>query len=166
MPVLRILRRTLVPALRRTVTPSTLLRAAGAASGMVIMMALSAAAGLQLEGVPFTTSIVLVMAVPEAEFARPRNVILGHVICAACGVGAEYLPAGPWQVPLAVGVGVLLMLATHSLHPPAGINALLPITHDLGWWFVLYPVALGATLLVAYAVAFNRLIHWLLKHKS
>ena len=163
-PLFRRARRAFVPLLQRALTPGVLLRAIGAGSGMAIMMALSAYAGLQLEGVPFTTSIVLVMAVPEAEFARPRNVIFGHILCAACGVGAEYLPDGPWQVPIAVGGSVLLMLATHTLHPPTGINALLPVTHDFGWGFVLYPVAIGAVLLVAYAVAFARFVRWLRPH--
>jgi CBS-domain-containing membrane protein len=76
-------------------------------------------------------------------------------------VAVEHLPEGPWQVPLAVGGGVLLMLATHTLHPPAGINALLPVTHGFGWWFVLHPVAIGAVLLVAYAVAYGRFVRWL-----
>jgi len=151
----------LTAAIRRLATPAILLRALGAGSGMAIMMALSNWANLPLDGVPFTTSIVLVMAVPEAEFSRPRNVILGHLICAVCGVAVEHLPEGPWQVPLAVGGGMLIMLATHTLHPPAGINALIPVTHDYGWGFVFYPVGLGALLLVAYSLAYGRLVRWL-----
>ncbi len=138
-------------------TAGMALRAVGAAGAMALMMALSDWSSQPLDGVPFATSIVLVLAVPEAEFAQPRNVLAGHLLCAACGVLATYLPAGPWQVPAAFAAAVLLMLSTRTMHPPAGINALLPVTHDYGWSFMLNPVAVGAVLLVAYAMLFSRL---------
>lgn len=138
-------------------TPAMALRALGAAGAMALMMWLSDWSSQPLDGIPFATSIVLVLAVPEAEFARPRNVVAGHLLCAACGVLATYLPPGPWQVPAAFAASVLLMLATRTMHPPAGINALLPVTHDYGWSFLLNPVLLGALLLVAYAILFSRL---------
>lgn len=137
------------------ITVGFALRAVAAAGAIALMMWLSDISNQPLDGIPFATSIVLVMAVPEAEFSQPRNVICGHLICAACGVAAAYLPTGPWQVPAAVASGVLLMLATRTMHPPAGINALLPVTHGFGWGFLLNPVAIGAVLLVAYAFAFS-----------
>jgi CBS-domain-containing membrane protein len=136
------------------------LRALGAAGAMALMMTLSDWSSQPLDGVPFATSIVLVMAVPEAEFSRPRNVLVGHLLCAACGVLATHLPPGPWQVPAAFAAAVLLMLVTRTMHPPAGINALLPVTHDYGWGFLLNPVLVGAVLLVGYAFAFS----WLARY--
>lgn len=141
-------------------TLAMVLRALGAAGAMALMMWLSDISHQPLDGIPFATSIVLVLAVPEAEFARPRNVLVGHLLCAACGVAATHLPPGPWQVPIAFGAAVLLMLATRTMHPPAGINALLPITHDFGWSFLLNPVGIGAVILVAYAVVFSHLAAW------
>lgn len=108
------------------------LRAVGAAGAMALMMWLSDWRRQPLDGIPFATSIVL----------------------------ATYLPPGPWQVPAAIAASVLLMLATRTMHPPAGINALLPVTHDFGWSFLLNPVLVGALLLVAYAILFSRLAGW------
>lgn len=141
-------------------TLAMVLRALGAAGAMALMMWLSDWSHQPLDGIRFATSIVLVLAVPEAEFARPRSVVAGHLLCAACGVLATYLPPGPWQVPAAFAAAVLLMLATRTMHPPAGINALLPVTHEYGWSFLLNPVLLGALLLVAYALLFSHLAAW------
>ena len=42
----------------------------------------------------------------------------------------------PWVAAVAVGVAILLMLATDSFHPPAGINPLIIVTHGMSWSFV------------------------------
>jgi CBS-domain-containing membrane protein len=128
--------------------------AAGAAGGAVaigIMCLLSIQTEFPLEYIPFATSIVLVTGSPEVAPARPRALVGGHVLSAVIGEIALMLGGSqPLIAALAVGVAILLMLATDSFHPPAGINPLIIVTHGMSWSFVLVPVAAGALILLAY----------------
>jgi len=65
--------------------------------------------------------------------------------------------------PLAVFLSILVMLLTHSLHPPAGAVALIPLlgdvsTQSLGYHFVLLPLALNVMVLLAGALLINNLL--------
>ena len=132
--------------------------AIGGGLGIFLMVALSQWSGVPLEAVPFTTSIVLVMAAPESPPAQPRAILGGHLLSALSGL-CVWLVFGtePWVAGLAVAIAIALMQLTRTLHPPAGINALLFVTLKLSWHFVLMPVALGAVLLVAFAYCYHRL---------
>jgi len=59
---------------------------------------------------------------------------------------------------MAVGVGVAIvaMKLTDTLHPPAGANPLLVVMTSAPWWFVGVPVAAGAVILVLIAVGYHR----------
>lgn len=142
--------------LRQTLT--WLHRAVGAAVAIGIMEVLARLAGEPLARVPFVTSIVLVMALPESDGARPYAVIGGHLLSAASGlVALAVLGAGEAPAAVAVGVAVLLMQAARALHPPAGIGAMLVATQDLPLHWVLSPVLAGALLLVVYGALWLRL---------
>ena len=115
-------------------------------------------ADLPLLSVPFTTSIVLVMSAPESRQAQPRCIVGGHVLSALCGLGVVTLfGSGPWLAALAVGLSIAAMQLTDSLHPPAGINALLIVLIGAPWTFVVVPVAAGALILVGFAYVYHRL---------
>lgn len=142
--------------LRQTLT--WLHRAVGAAIAIGIMEALARLAGEPLARVPFVTSIVLVMALPGSDGARPYAVIGGHLLSAASGlVALAVLGAGETPAAVAVGVAVLLMQAARALHPPAGIGAMLVATQGLPLHWILSPVLAGALLLVVYGALWLRL---------
>jgi CBS-domain-containing membrane protein len=132
--------------------------AIGGGLGLSLMVAFASWARLPLEAVPFTTSIVLVMAAPESGQAQPRNIIGGHLLSALSGLivwmvfGTNPLLVGP-----AVALSIAAMQLTGTLHPPAGINAVLFVSMQLSWQFVLMPVAVGALGLVAFAFLYHRL---------
>ena len=132
--------------------------AIGGGLGLSLMVAFANWTDLPLEAVPFTTSIVLVMAAPESDQAQPRNIIGGHVLSALSGLvvwmalGTNPLLAGP-----AVALSIAAMQLTGTLHPPAGINAMLFVSLQLSWKFLLMPVAVGALGLVAFAFLYHRL---------
>ena len=57
------------------------------------------------------------------------------------------------------------MLLGRCLHPPGSASALTAVfahgvIHDLGYWFVLMPVALNAGILLLMAVIFNAPFKW------
>jgi CBS-domain-containing membrane protein len=132
--------------------------AIGGGLGLSVMVAFASWAHLPLEAVPFTTSIVLVMAAPESDQAQPRNIIGGHLVSALSGLviwtvfGTNPLLIGP-----AVALSIAAMQLTGTLHPPAGLNAVLFVSMHLSWQFVLMPVAVGALGLVAFAFLYHRL---------
>src|SRR5690348_12520872 len=131
--------------------------AIGGGLGLSLMVGLASWSHLPLEAVPFTTSVVLVMSSPESVQAQPRNIIGGHLLSALSGLalytvfGTNPLLAGP-----AVALCIAAMQLTDTLHPPAGINAVLFVTMPTSWHFVLMPVAAGAFGLVAFAFLYHR----------
>lgn len=133
--------------------------AVGGALGIALMIALAGVADLPLMLAPFTTSIVLVMSAPGSAYARARNVVGGHVLSALAGFGVLYAFGDtPWFAALAVGLAIAAMQATDTMHPPAGINALIMVVAHPAWTFLFVPVFAGALCLVAFAFSYHRLI--------
>jgi CBS-domain-containing membrane protein len=108
---------------------------------------------------PFGASMVLVMAVHDSPLAEPKNVFLGHTLSALSGViifalmGSSYISLG-----IAVGLAVFVMATFDSIHPPAGANPIIAILGGKGLSFVLMPVALGAIVIIVFALIYNRLL--------
>jgi CBS-domain-containing membrane protein len=141
----------------RSVLYRALITALGGGLGIGVMVGLAIWADFPLAVVPFTTSIVLVMAAPESEQAQPRNIVGGHVLSAFCGLATLALfGSNPWLAAFAVGLSIAVMQLTETLHPPAGINALLMVTANVSWKFVLVPVTAGALILVGFAYLYHR----------
>jgi len=111
--------------------------------------------------VPFGASAVLVFAGPAAPFSQPRNVIGGHVISALVGMTVHFLVPNHeifWAVALANALAIALMVATKTVHPPAGATALLPILSNItDWTWVVLPVFVGTLIIVAVGVLYNNL---------
>ena len=106
---------------------------------------------------PFGASMVLVMAVHESPLAHPKNVLFGHIISAFSGVfifaifGFSSLSVGA-----GVGLAIFLMMATKTVHPPAGANPIIAILGAKGMGFILMPVAVGASFIVLFAIIYNK----------
>ena len=109
---------------------------------------------------PFGASMVLVMAVNESPLAHPKNVFFGHLISAFAGVLVFWI-LGYSAISLGLGVGlaIFLMMATDTIHPPAGANPIIAILGAKGMSFIIMPVAIGAFFIVLFAVIYNKLLH-------
>ena len=109
---------------------------------------------------PFGASMVLVMAVHESPLAHPKNVLFGHIISAFSGVvvfalfGSSFLSVG-----VGVGLAIFLMMATKTVHPPAGANPIIAILGAKEAAFIIIPVATGALFIVLFAMIFNKLLN-------
>jgi CBS-domain-containing membrane protein len=123
------------------------------------MQVFSATADFPLVAIPFATSIVLVMGSPNAEPAQPRALIGGHLVSTVVGLLVVTLcgPA-PWAAALAVGLAMVVMHQTGTFHPPAGIDPLVVVLNDMPWSFLLAPVAVGAPLLMLFALLWHNLV--------
>lgn len=111
-------------------------------------------------------SAVLLFAVPHGQLSQPWPVLVGHISSAAIGVACA-MALGPTFIAAAAAVGLAIgaMHLLKSIHPPGGATALTavlggPAVVEMGFEFVLVPVALNAALMVLLAVAFNGLFPW------
>jgi len=126
--------------------------AAGGAIAIGLMQFASASAAYPLMATPFATSIVLVMGMPDAAPAQPRALIGGHLLATLIGLMVVKI-AGPTPLAAAFAVGLAMaaMHWTRSFHPPAGIDPVVVVVHNMSWGFLLAPVAAGALLLALFA---------------
>ena len=108
---------------------------------------------------PFGASMVLVMAAHESPLAKPKNILLGHILSALSGVIILYLIGDNFlALGIAVALAVFVMIVTDTIHPPAGANPIIVILTGQGISFVLFPVAIGAFMLVVFAYFYNKLL--------
>jgi CBS-domain-containing membrane protein len=113
----------------------------------------------------FGSSVVVVFGYPDTEFAQPKNVLLGHLLCALIGVifvtlfkisqdrSIFFLLIG-----LAVGVAVVLMMAFKITHPPAGGNIIVVMLSQDSFQFLIFPIMVGTITIIIGGVIYNRLI--------
>ena len=143
---------------------SKIINALLSALGALIFISFLAFLDRSFEGMiwlipPFGASMVLVMAVHESPLAKPKNILLGHILSALSGViilysiGDNFLALG-----IAVALAVFVMIVTDTIHPPAGANPIIVILTGQGISFVLFPVAVGAFMLVIFAYLYNKLL--------
>lgn len=131
-----------------------------AISAILALIAISRLAECELLIAPFAASAVLAFGEYESPLAQPRNLVGGHVVSAAAGVGigalfGHALPA----TALAVGVAILFMHLTRTTHPPGGATAFLAVQGKVGASFILIPVLAGCLILLVLALFTNNIVH-------
>ncbi|MGD9975813.1 MAG: HPP family protein [Desulfatirhabdiaceae bacterium] len=112
----------------------------------------------------FGASAVLIYGAIRSPLAQPRNLIGGHVLSAIVGVTAFQILGGQlWlAASVAVSLAIVVMHLTKTLHPPGGATALIAVIggdsiHNLGYWYVLMPTALGAVIMLIIALIVNNI---------
>ncbi|HEY1107650.1 MAG TPA: HPP family protein [Opitutaceae bacterium] len=112
--------------------------------------------GLMLLG-SFGASALLLFALPEAPLSQPRNVVWGHLSASVIAVACLALFGGQWwAMGLATGLAVGFMMLTHTVHPPAGSNAIIVFLAQPGWAPLIGSTLAGTVALVAIAVVYHR----------
>lgn len=107
----------------------------------------------------FGATCVLAFGYPDVPFSQPRNIVLGHTFSTA--VGLLFLSLfGPqwWAMAAALATAIALMMATGTVHPPAGSNPVIVFLLQPGWGFLLFPTALGAVIVTAVALFYNNAV--------
>ena len=113
----------------------------------------------------FGSSVVVVFGYPDNEFAQPKNVLLGHLICTFVGIifvtlfkisqdrSIFFLAMG-----LAVGISVMLMMMFKITHPPAGGNTIVVMIAQESFQFLVFPIMVGAITIIVGGIIYNRFI--------
>ena len=113
----------------------------------------------------FGSSVVVVFGYPDNEFAQPKNVLLGHLLCTLVGIifvtlfkitqdrSVFFLAIG-----IAVGIAVMLMMAFKITHPPAGGNTIVVMMAQDSFQFLLFPIMVGAITIIIGGIIYNRFI--------
>lgn len=104
----------------------------------------------------FGASCVLVFGFPDLPFSQPRNILFGHGIASIIGLTClETMGAEPWAMATAVALAIMVMMATKTVHPPAGSNPVIIFLTHPKWSFLFAPTLAGAILIVAVGVLYN-----------
>ena len=113
----------------------------------------------------FGSSVVVVFGYPNNEFAQPKNVLFGHLLCALVGIifvtffeisqdrTIFFLAIG-----LAVGIAVMLMMALKITHPPAGGNTIVVMLAQDSFQYIIFPILVGAVTIIIGGIIYNRYI--------
>ena len=103
----------------------------------------------------FGSTVVLVFGYPAHEFAQPKNVLFGHLICTLVGIifvtlfkisqdrTIFFLALG-----LAVGISVMFMMALKITHPPAGGNTIVVMLAQDSFQYLIFPIMVGAIIII------------------
>ena len=111
------------------------------------------------------SSVVVVFGYPDNEFAQPKNVLFGHLLCTLVGIifvmlfkisqdrSIFFLAIG-----IAVGISVMFMMAFKVTHPPAGGNTIVVMLTQDSFQFLIFPIMVGAITIIIGGVIYNRFI--------
>ena len=108
----------------------------------------------------FGSSMVLLFGYPESPFAQPKNIFFGHLLTSIVGVlFVNFIPLPIYiTIPLAVGIGVGLMIFFNITHPPAGGNPIIVIMGGVSFNYLLSPIITGSIIVLIFGIILNRFI--------
>jgi CBS-domain-containing membrane protein len=106
----------------------------------------------------FGASCVLLFGFPKSPFSQPRNVIAGHFLSTLIGLlFFHFIGDMWWSMALALATALAVMLATNTVHPPAGSNPIIVFLLGAPWTFLITPTLIGAMILVIVALFYINL---------
>lgn len=104
-------------------------------------------------------STVFLFALTRTAPTQPRALFGGHLGSALIGICCyRWLGDALWVYVLAMVLTLVFMLATKTVHPPAGANALIMIYERAGFASLWHPVGIGVAALAASAFVWSRLL--------
>ena len=108
----------------------------------------------------FGSSMVLLYGYPESPFAQPKNIFFGHLLTAFVGIVILNFITLPIyiSIPIAVGLGVGLMILFNVTHPPAGGNPIIVIIGSVSFDYLINPIILGSIIVLIFGVLINKFV--------
>lgn len=121
---------------------------------------------------PMGASAVLLFAVPASPLAQPWSIVGGNVLAALIGVlVAHWFGHSGVAAALALALTIGAMFALRCIHPPGGAVALTAVlggeaVQQLGFGFVLWPVAANSLMLLLIGLLFNSALRRRYPHRQ
>jgi CBS domain-containing membrane protein len=145
------------------------LRSALAAFVAILLVGYASSLFVSGVGLPFLVasmgaSAVLLFAISHSPLSQPWPLVGGNIIPALIAVTcAKYVPDLILAAAISVSLSLFVMQILRCLHPPGGALALLPLlgdssVHELGYRFLLQPVALNVLILLMLGLIINNLL--------
>jgi CBS-domain-containing membrane protein len=107
----------------------------------------------------FGSSTLIVLIFYGSEFAQPGNLFFGHLLGILIGIlFNEFIGISFITLGLAVGTTVTLMMYFKVIHPPAAANPLIALFADVSLEYIIFPVIVGAILIIFLSVIINKYI--------
>jgi len=108
----------------------------------------------------FGSTMVLLYGYPESPFAQPKNIFFGHLVTAVVGIAVLNFILLPIYItiPIAVGLGVGLMIFLDITHPPAGGNPIIVIIGSVSYDYLLSPIILGSIIVLVFGILVNKFV--------
>lgn len=107
----------------------------------------------------YAASLSLIFAVTHSPFVRTKNVLFGYLLGGLSGLGFYHLwGANIWSLSISVGVALLAMEATRTLHPPAVSLPIVLITSHASWSFLWEQLAGGVAIILVCAYFHRKFI--------
>ena len=143
-----------------------LLNIAACSSGAVLIALiawLAEQSNLPLLIPPFGATCFIIFLLPESAFARSYNIIGGHLFSASVGLLCLFMFGSAWWVSgLGVGLSMLVMRLSKTMHPPAAGTPLFVLMHPaVPWPALLLPITLSGIILAFCAQSYRRLSRYL-----
>jgi len=142
----------------------------GGALAIGLLGLLAQLSGSALLMAPLGATAVLVFGLPDSPLSAPRHVMGGHALSMFIGLLCLFIVSlaapGPATLSLTLaagagtGLAIAAMLATRTVHPPAGANPVLLMFSGAGFWdaalLIALPGVAGAFLLYLIAAFLRR----------
>lgn len=129
----------------------------GAFIGLSLLGMVAQEADTMMIIAPFGATAVLLFSVPHSPFSRSYNIFGGYLISTLIAVAILYIGSADW---LAVGIGlglvIMLMHLTQTIHPPAGANFLIVVHGSLDWYLI-EPLLLGLMTLMIVGMSVEKI---------
>ncbi len=108
----------------------------------------------------FGSSMVLLYGYPESPFAQPKNIFFGHLLTSLVGIMISNLVPLPIfiTIPIAVGLGVGLMILFNVTHPPAGGNPIIVIIGSVSLDYLINPIITGSIIVLIFGIVINKFV--------
>ena len=107
----------------------------------------------------FGATVFIVFVLYDLETAQPKNIFFGHLVSILVGIiFNETIGVSFYSFGLSVGVAVILMVYLKIMHPPAASNPLVALSMDLSFDFVLFPVVVGAIVIILMSILINKIV--------
>ena len=107
----------------------------------------------------FGSTVVIVFGYPNNDFAQPKNIFFGHLLTSFVGICfLTFLEVNFITLGLAVGIGIMLMIALKITHPPAGGNPIAVMIGGVSFEFLIFPVMVGTIAIIIGGIIYNSLI--------